>query len=125
MDIIIITLKIKGVDTMVVDYTLIGRRIKYARMRNKITQEEMAAKLDVSVAFYSRVERGTSHVNLARIIEISDILGMSVAFFITGVSEEANNYLDVEFKELLEKCTPKQQKFIYQIAELVLENLKF
>ena len=43
MDIIIITLKIKGVDTMVVDYTLIGRRIKYARMRNKITQEEMAA----------------------------------------------------------------------------------
>ena len=109
---------------MVVDYTLIGRRIKYARMKNKITQEEMADKLDVSAAFYSRVERGTSQVNLSRIIQISDILGVSVGFFITGVSEEANNYLDIEFKELLEKCTPEQQKFIYQIAELVLENLK-
>ena len=48
---------------MVVDYTLIGRRIKYARMKNKITQEEMADKLDVSAAFYSRVERGTINVN--------------------------------------------------------------
>lgn len=48
---------------MALDYSIIGSRIRKARLEKNITQEELAEKIDVSVAFISRIERGTSHVN--------------------------------------------------------------
>ena len=43
---------------MAIDYTVIGQRIKQARLAKSLTQEELAEKVDISVAFLSRVERG-------------------------------------------------------------------
>ena len=37
------------------DYSVIGRRIKTARLEKKLTQEELADKINVSVAFMSRL----------------------------------------------------------------------
>ena len=51
---------------MALDYTVIGQRIKQARLAKNYTQDELSEKLDVSVAFLSRVERGNSHINLTR-----------------------------------------------------------
>ena len=48
---------------MALDYSIIGSRIRKARQSKEITQEQLAEKLDVSVAFISRIERGTSHIN--------------------------------------------------------------
>ena len=52
---------------MAIDYNVIGSRIKQARLAKNMTQEDLADKIDVSVAFLSRVERGNSHINLKRI----------------------------------------------------------
>lgn len=48
---------------MALDYTVIGQRIKQARLAKNYTQEDLAEKIDISVAFLSRVERGNSHIN--------------------------------------------------------------
>ena len=56
---------------MSIDYAVLGQRIKQARLAKKMTQETLSEKLDVSVAFLSRVERGTSHINLLRLTQIS------------------------------------------------------
>ena len=53
---------------MALDYSIIGSRIRKARQNKQITQEQLAEKLDVSVAFISRIERGTSHINLKRLL---------------------------------------------------------
>ena len=42
---------------MALDYTVIGQRIKQARLAKNLTQEDLAEKIDISVAFLSRVER--------------------------------------------------------------------
>ncbi len=42
---------------MSVDYSIIGARLKKARLSKNLTQEELAEKLDLSVAFLSRIER--------------------------------------------------------------------
>lgn len=52
---------------MALDYTIIGERLKKARTDKKMTQENLAEQLDVSIAFLSRVERGNSHINLKRL----------------------------------------------------------
>lgn len=61
-----ITKNERDVVDMVIDYKIIGKRIKAERAKHKFTQEEMAEKLNTSVAFYSRIETGRSHVNLTR-----------------------------------------------------------
>lgn len=40
---------------MAVDYTIIGSRLKDARLRAHLTQQELAEKTNLSVAFISRV----------------------------------------------------------------------
>ena len=52
---------------MAIDYSVIGSRIKEARLSKNLTQEELADEIDISVAFLSRVERGNSHINLKRL----------------------------------------------------------
>ena len=104
---------------MLPDYTVIGRRIRATRIERKMTQEELADKLDVSIAFMSRVERGNSQINLRRLIQIAEILNVSPGYLLTGSNVNSKDYLKEDFRILLEKCTPEKQRLIYKISELV------
>ena len=86
---------------MSLDYNVIGSRIKEARQAKKLTQENLSEQLDVSVAFLSRVERGSSHINLKRLNQICDILEISEGYILNGADNTQNNYLEKEFAELL------------------------
>lgn len=101
------------------DYNVIGRRIKNTRIEQNLTQEELADKINVSVAFMSRVERGSSKINLKRLTQIAEILRVSPGYLLTGSNTASKDYLREDFREVLEKCTPEQQRLIYQISELV------
>ena len=65
---------------MALDFNIIGQRLKKARLDKNLTQEMLAEKLDVSVAFLSRIERGNSHINLKRLSEICNLLLVKVIF---------------------------------------------
>ena len=65
---------------MALDYNIIGQRIKQARLAKNYTQEELSEKIDVSVAFLSRVERGNSHINLKRLTQICNLLDVSEGY---------------------------------------------
>lgn len=109
---------------MAPDYSVIGRRIKQARLAHHMTQEELADKLDLSVAFMSRVERGSSEINLKRLTQIAEIFNVTPGYLLTGSNIKSKDYLKEDFSIILEKCTPEQQKLIYQISELV-SKMKF
>ena len=51
---------------MALNYSIIGMRLKQARIDKKLTQEKLAEELDVSVAYVSRVERGSTEIGLKR-----------------------------------------------------------
>lgn len=104
---------------MLPDYSVIGRRIKEARIAQKMTQEDLADKLDISIAFLSRVETGKTQVNLKRLTQISEILKVSTSYLLTGSNTTSKEYLKEDFKSILDRCSPTQRKLIYQISELV------
>lgn len=107
---------------MALDYNIIGSRIKQARLAKNLTQEDLAEKIDISVAFLSRVERGNSHINLKRLNQICGLLDVSEAYVLNGASSNSANYLDKEFAELLKKCSPEKQKMIYNVAKTIAES---
>lgn len=107
---------------MAIDYNVIGQRIKRARLAKKYTQEYLAEKLDISVAFLSRVERGNSHINLKRLNQLCGLLDVTEGYILNGASSTAENYLTEEFYELLHRCTPEKQRLIYNIALVIADE---
>ena len=81
--------------------------------------KEVADKIDVSVAFMSRIERGNSKVNLKRLTQIAETLSVSPGYLLTGSNTATKDYLREDFRQVLDKCTPEQQRLIYAISELV------
>lgn len=107
---------------MRIDYKVIGERIKEARIKCKYTQEILSEKLDLSIAYLSRIEKGRAEVNLKRLTQICDILNVSIGELLTGTSVESDRYLDRELYETLVTCTPEKQRLIYEIAKLVSQS---
>lgn len=101
------------------DYNIIGRRIKEARINKNRTQEDLAEMLNVSIAYVSRIERGSTQINLKRLMQIADFLGVSPSYFLTGSNAKSKEYLKEDFSNILNDCTPGQRKLIFQISELV------
>ena len=109
---------------MALDYKIIGERIRKARIENNLTQENLAEKLDVSVAFVSRIECGTTHINLTRLSEVCSILNIDEGLILNGVSTNSKKYLSDEFNELLSSCPKDTQKLIYDIAKIIIRDSK-
>lgn len=107
---------------MALDYSIIGERLKKARLAKDLTQEQLAEKLDVSVAFLSRAERGNVKINLSRITQICDILDVSISNILTGTVSNSKNYLTDDFSNLLKNCPPEKLKLIYDIAKVIINQ---
>jgi len=109
----------KGEMHMEIDYKVIGERIREARKKKGWSQERFSEEIDVAVAYVSRIERGSSQVNLNRLAQISKVLDTSIEYFIKGVITDSPDYLDKELYNTLLNCSPEKQRLIYNIARIV------
>ncbi len=107
---------------MALNYTIIGVRLRQARINKKMTQEVLAEKLDVSVAYISRIERGSTNINLKRLSEICALLDVSEGEILSGTSSESTSYLNKAFSDLLKNCPTEKIDLIYKIAQVVSDN---
>lgn len=106
---------------MALNFSIIGVRLKQARLNKKITQEKLAEMIDVSVTCISRIERGSTNINLKRLSELCDILDVSEGEILNGASNSSPSYLNKEFSNLLKNCPSEKIDLIYKIAELIVE----
>ena len=76
-----------------IDYKVIGKRVKEARMKANMTQQTLGEMIDASTVYLSRIERGQTHVNLKRLMQISIALKVPIQYIIAGTTEESEIYL--------------------------------
>lgn len=107
---------------MALDYKLIGSRLRQARLNKKLTQENLVEMLDVSVAFLSRVERGSLDISLKRLSQICEILEVTEGDILNGSSTTSHNYLNSDLSNLLKNCPPDKMKLVYKLAKAVVED---
>ncbi|MXQ53277.1 helix-turn-helix domain-containing protein [Shimazuella alba] len=55
-----------------------GEKIRKARRKQKITQEDLALSLDISPSLVSKIERGAYQVAEDNLVAICDFLGLEV-----------------------------------------------
>lgn len=104
---------------MVLDYKSIGKRIKFTREEKKISIKDIAQKLEIKENNFTNLEKGDTTISLPNLVKISEILEVSIDYLVMGA--EKDREFEKEFAEILAKCTKEQEKFIYEIAELVVQ----
>ena len=107
---------------MTVDYRAIGTRIQQKRKEKKLTQEQLAEKLGVSVGYVSQMERGIVKINLDRLAEIGTLLETELPYFITGTVSAQGSYLQDELSERIAKLPSQKRKFLSDIIDSLLKN---
>lgn len=70
----------------------IGRRIQQLRRLHKLTQEDLAEFLDISVKHVSSVERGVSSLSLDKLIRVCRLLDCSIDYLVLGRTDPENEF---------------------------------
>ena len=107
---------------MAVDFSIIGKRLKDARRKKGLTQEQLVEQLGVSIAYLSKIETGKIHINLERLSQICEILDITEGEILNGVSVKSEKYLNNEFSMLLKTFSPKKQKLAYKILQSIVDE---
>lgn len=107
---------------MALDYTIIGSRLKQVRLKSGLTQEDLAEKLNVSIAFLSRIECGKCKISLKRLNQVCALLGIDESYILSGSSTDSANYLNEDLYLLLNNCPPEKIKLIYNVAKTIIET---
>lgn len=55
----------------------VHEKIRFLRESNKLSQEDMASKLNMSVSGYSKIERGESNTNFDKLEQIAEAFGLN------------------------------------------------
>lgn len=92
---------------MSIDYNLIGKRIQKSRKAAKMTQENLAEMMNVSVVYISQIERGVTKASLTTLDSICQCINCDLIYILFGVSQGENinfsNDFAREFLELSDK----------------------
>jgi len=98
-----------------IDFKIIGKRIKKARNKLGLTQEVFSERIGVSTNYLSKIEGAHEHPNLELLGKISAAADVSLTELLTGVVEE-RHYLHKEFADILDACSPEKTRLIYDMA---------
>ncbi len=77
-----------------IDYALIGARIREERQHSRMKLEDLALALGITVGYLSQAERGLKKISLDLIGEISEYFGVDPAYFVTGTVMIADSELN-------------------------------
>ena len=109
---------------MELDYKAIGKRVKIARIKAELKQEQLAERAHLSPTHISNVETGTTKVSLAAIISIANALGVTADDLLCDSVIHAKVQFERDIAELLEDCDPYEIRMVKDMTEALKETLR-
>nr|DAO71522.1 MAG TPA: helix-turn-helix domain protein [Caudoviricetes sp.] len=109
-------------------YIEFGRRLAFIRQNSKLSQSQIAQKLNIAQSTYAGYEKGVRKIPLEIIVQLSKILNISPTILILG--DEANIVKDytISEQELIKKyrqLTAEQQGAIENSVDYYIKaNMK-
>ena len=108
---------------MTLNYKIIGKSIKQARKRKKLSQETLAEIIDKSSSYISYIETGIKHLSLETLVDIANALEVS-ADELLSFNIEFRHEVKSEFSSILEKCSTYEKKVITDVAKALKQSLQ-
>ncbi len=102
-----------------IDYTIVGDRLKSARIFHKLTQSELANELGVSTGYVCQVEHGDKCFNLNRWEKISKVLEKPITYFIGDAGGDVRSAMIIEILDILGRMSDKELDKTVRILEII------
>lgn len=99
----------------------IGNRIKTARLAAELTQEEVAAPLDIGRAAYSNIENGHSLVTIDHLLKLPHILHKPVTYYL-GIDTENLSADEAEWLEIYRLLPADIKSLVLIFAKAALQQ---
>ena len=109
---------------MELDYKAIGKRIKIARINADLTQERLAELAGVSPTHLSNIETGTTKVSTSMLVNIANILRLSVDDLLCDSVVKAKVQFEREIAELLEDFDDYEIRVIKDVLQATKQALR-
>lgn len=102
----------------------IGRRIKAARDKKRLTQEQLAELVDLSPMHVSVIERGVKLPKLETLINIANILDVSADELLQDVVNNQTKLYVSEASELINQLPREDQRRVLAALRSFVESTK-
>ena len=104
------------------DLRIVGLRIKEAREAKNLTQEDLAALVDLSPTHISVIERGLKAVKLDKFVAIANALDVSADRLLFDVVTRSVDGVANELSQAIKKFPPDEQKRIIKAVRAYVED---
>ena len=111
---------------MNVSFKVIGRNLRQIRLNNKLTQEQAAEILNISLLHYGRLERGERAVSLVQLARIAELLNTSIEALMFGASDYfysssriSQPNLGTAINSLAAGCSDSTQTLMFNICQVI------
>lgn len=106
------------------NFKLIGRRVREARMRQHISQAELAERIDTSVSYISHIENAKKKASLNVLVLISNELGLTVDDLLSGNQLHDPEQYHKDIVLLLSDCSSYEKRVIFESACAIKDSLR-
>jgi len=106
-----------------VDKLTMGDRIKEVRKKQKLTQEQLAERLDVSVEFIGQIERGLKLPSMQVFIRLIENLNVSADYLLRDAVSTGQLFGDNAIGRKIEKLQPKQRIALEALIDTYIQYL--
>lgn len=100
----------------------VGQRIKATREAKGLTQEKLAALVDLSPTHISVIERGLKIPNLDSFVAIANALDVSTDSLLLDVVVRASESTACELSKQISQLPHKQQLKILNIIQILIDE---
>lgn len=105
-----------------IDYQLIGNRLRTARKAANLTQEALAGQVSLSTVYLSRIENGKVFPTLETLEALCSSLGVSLGWLFSGTEVEKADYGNDQVVALFQSCKgrvkPIALRLLRELSEL-------
>ena len=102
---------------MAIDYASIGLRIKHARNKKNLTQEQLADAIGATRKHISLFESGDRGISLELLIAISNTLNAPISELLADNLTSSEVTTDTDLHYILLDCTQQEEKIITKTAQ--------
>jgi len=99
---------------------MIGARIKDIRTKKKLTQEQLAEKIEINPKYLSSIERGLENPTLNTLIKLSESLNVNLDDIFNQLQIEDPAERKSLIISLLDQADDDQLKLAYRILSVII-----
>ncbi len=106
------------------DVAELGKRIRAARRKKKLSQNEMAEACGISVPYISDIENGKKCVGIDIFFKIVEALDVSADWLLRADASQKKHLTNADAAELLEDCSPEEAMLLLELMANIKHTLR-